>query len=130
VPHLTLEYSANLPRPADLPGILVELEHLIADVGAIRLENFKSRAIRREVFAVGAGEGDRGFVHLEIAMFGGRTPEIKAEIGKGCLAVLGRRFPAFEGGPAVEITAEIREIDREGYFKSERGTVRAGPAGV
>jgi 5-carboxymethyl-2-hydroxymuconate isomerase len=118
MPHLTLEYTASLAQAAELAGVLGELNHLIADIANIQIGNFKSRAIQREVFVVGAEESDEGFVHLEIAILSGRTPAIKEEIGCGCLAILERRFCPRERGPAIQITVEIREIDREGYFKS------------
>jgi 5-carboxymethyl-2-hydroxymuconate isomerase len=117
VPHLTLEYSANLAEPADLKGVLVELNRLIADVGGIQIENLKSRAVRRDVYAVGAGGGEGGFVHLEIAIFGGRSAMTREKIGRGSLAVLERHFTAVKGGSALQITIEVRDMDREGYFK-------------
>jgi 5-carboxymethyl-2-hydroxymuconate isomerase len=118
VPHLTLEYSANLAQPLDLAGLLVELNQLVADVARIQLENFKSRAIRRDVFAVGAGMTDSGFVHLEIAIFGGRSPAIKEEIGRRSVAMLERHFSANAQGMALQITVEIRDMSQEAYFKS------------
>jgi 5-carboxymethyl-2-hydroxymuconate isomerase len=118
VPHLILEYTANLPQPGDLTGLLVELHHLIAAVGGIQIENLKSRAIRRDLFAIGAGGSNEGFVHLEIAMFGGRPAATKEEIGRGSLAILDRYFSPSKQGMALQITVEIRDMDREAYFKS------------
>lgn len=118
MPHLTLEYTPNLAQTADMAGLLVELNQLVADVAGIALENFKSRAIRRDVFAVGAGTCDSGFVHLEIAVFGGRPSAIKDEMGRKSVALLERRFSASGQGVAPQITVEIRDMNREAYFKS------------
>jgi 5-carboxymethyl-2-hydroxymuconate isomerase len=113
VPHLTLEYTANLTPAADLARLLLELHRAIAGAAGIQLENFKSRAIRRDLYAVGPGESDEGFVHLEIAVFGGRPPETRDEVGRTSLAILVCHF-----GSAVQITVEIREMDRAAYFKN------------
>jgi 5-carboxymethyl-2-hydroxymuconate isomerase len=118
VPHLTLEFTANLAEPVSLAGLLHELHGLITDAAGVQSKNLKSRAIRRDIFAIGQGERDEGFVHLEIALFCGRPPAIKEQIGRQSLALLERRFAPREDGPAVQITVEIRDIDRAGYFKS------------
>ena len=113
MPHLTLEYTANLTPAADPAGLLLELHQAIAGAAGIQIENFKSRAIRRDLYAVGAGLSDEAFVHLEIAVFGGRPPETRDEVGRTSLAILVRHF-----GPVVQITVEIREMDRAAYFKN------------
>lgn len=118
MPHLTLEFTANLTPPVDLAGLLHELHRSIADIAGIQIENFKSRAIRRDLYAVGARPDDEAFVHLEIAVFSGRPPAIRDEIGRTCLAILARHFAPPQGGPPAQITIEIREMDRASYFKN------------
>ena len=117
MPHLTLEYSDNLTEPDDLVGVLAELQRQIAGSAGIDLANFKSRALRRDCTLVGTGEQGEGFVHLEIALFGGRPAEVKDAIGRASLDTLARSFAGHGTGPPVQITVEVREFDRANYFK-------------
>lgn len=117
MPHLTLEYTANLAQSVDLVGILHELHRLMTDAAGVRIENLKSRAIRRDVFVIGEGEHEEGFVHLEIALLSGRPAAIKEQIGRQSLTILERHFAPQENASSVQITVEIRDIDRASYFK-------------
>ena len=116
MPHLTLEYTANAVGPADPTSVLQELNQAIAKTTGIGIEKFKSRAMKRESYVVGAGDSDEGFVHLEVAIFGGRSQVIRDEIGRRSVAILKKHYGQSMGA-GIQFTAEIRDVDRRAYFK-------------
>ena len=91
MPHLTLEYTANLDEWAGNPGLLVDLHRLLAAVG-IKIENCKSRWRMVEEWVVADGEGPAAFVHLDIRFLEGRSPQVKQAIGNGALDLLYDHF--------------------------------------
>jgi 5-carboxymethyl-2-hydroxymuconate isomerase len=126
MPHLILEYTADLPREVAGPDLFGRLHGVLVEVGGIALANCKSRAVALERSMVGDGTGEQGFVHLDVRFLEGRTQEVKAAIGQALLAVLRE---AYAGAPAaVQLTVEIGDIPRAGHFKYPAGTPGA-PAG-
>ena len=118
MPQLTLEYTQNIDDSALKVGeLLGELQQTLADKGGIDLGAFKSRAHRLETFRIGDGNAHGAFVHLEVALFSGRSLELRKALGDHCLDVLRHHFaPAFLKHK-MQITVEMREIDREAYVK-------------
>ena len=124
MPHLTLEYTGNVSgvvRPAEL---LPELHQVLAQEAGIAIGNCKSRAIRRDDFCVGQGEDRRAFVHLEIRVLEGRSPEVKKALSEHSLAVLEDHLASASSELDLQLTVEIVDMQRAGYFKAQRsGTI-------
>ena len=114
MPHLTLEYSANLPAPADLPRLLANLHEALATLG-IELDDCKSRVHRCETYRVGTGAPARAFVHLTLAVLDRRSHDTQRAAGELALRWLGEAFPAT--GLDCDATVEVREMRAAGYFK-------------
>ncbi|MFW6753556.1 5-carboxymethyl-2-hydroxymuconate Delta-isomerase [Pseudomonas glycinae] len=120
MPHLHLEYTANLP-------------HLNADVALIRLNNtlvgsgqfsaefdIKSRATKVETFKVGTAMNERAFVAVRLALFSGRSSEIKTQLSQSLLAVL-QELCEWPVGVEVQLSVELLDIDRGSYNKTAIG---------
>ena len=119
MPQLTLEYTRNIDDSELKVGeILGELHQTLADKGGIDLGAFKSRARRLDTFRIGDGDGQRAFVHLEVGLFSGRSLELRQALGDHCLDVLKRHFAPALLEHKMQITVEMREIDREAYRKA------------
>ena len=119
MPQLTLEYTRNIEDSAlKVEEILGELQQTLADKGGIDLGAFKSRARRLDTFRIGDGNVQGAFVHLEVALFSGRSLELRQALGDRCLEVLKKHFAGALLAHKMQITVEMREIDREAYRKA------------
>jgi 5-carboxymethyl-2-hydroxymuconate isomerase len=123
MPHLTLEYTGNIAPQIQARDLFAQLHQILASASGIRIENMKSRAVRRDDYYIGAGTSRAAFVHLEIRFMAGRSSEFKQSIGQQCLTLLKETL-----GPALaefdlQITVEIGEIERASYFKFPPGTL-------
>lgn len=71
MPHLHMEYTANLPQ-LDVDKALLRLNHGLVASGQFADEfDIKSRAVKVESFRVGTGLGERAFVHVKLALLSG-----------------------------------------------------------
>lgn len=122
MPHLTLEYSANLRSDFEFEALFSRLHGVLAEVGGIEKRNCKSRAVERNHYYVGDGDGT-GFVHVDVRFLAGRTPALKKQIGQKILDVLCEYYAVQGEESAPQITVEIRDIDRAVYFKFPEGTL-------
>jgi 5-carboxymethyl-2-hydroxymuconate isomerase len=120
MPHLHMEYTANLPGlNADLA--LIRLNNTLVGSGQFAAEfDIKSRAVKVETFKVGTALAERAFVHVKLAMLSGRSPQIKKQLSESLLAVV-QDLCEWPTGVEVQVCVEILDIDRESYTKTAIG---------
>lgn len=128
MPQLVLDYSANVAQEVDLQRLFLEMHRVLADAAGIDVAVCKSRAMRRETFAVGKEGAGQAFVHLEVGLLSGRTAEQKRDIAAACLDVLARYYAESLEQIELQITVEVRDMDRAGYAKRAGGAVQASSA--
>ncbi|RDU96519.1 5-carboxymethyl-2-hydroxymuconate Delta-isomerase [Trinickia dinghuensis] len=116
MPHLTLEYSDNLPQ-FDIDGMLLDLNKTLVASGYFDEIDIKSRAVRLGTFLVGTEVEGRGFVHVKLALLSGRSTEAKRALSESLLRVLEHAQEPTDG-VHVQLCVEIQEIDRETYVKA------------
>lgn len=117
MPHLRLEYTANVPQKVDFQALFADLQGTLARVGGIPMANFKSRAYRLDNYRIADGNADQAFVHLDIRMFEGRPDELKQAMLAAVMDVLKAHYPPVDGGPNVQLSVEIQDIRRAAYLK-------------
>ena len=118
MPHLYVEYSANL---TGLPEqqMLTELVATVCAHPSILDElDVKARIAPVQQYAIGTGGGLRGFIHSDLRLMSGRTPEVKKELSDRVAEVLRRLTPHPEG-MLVQVSVEISDMDRASYHKSK-----------
>ena len=121
MPHLIVEYSANLGEFPEAQT-LAELNDVLIASGQIAVEHdLKSRCVRTSSYAIGASAQHaelRGFVHAELRLLSGRTPEIKRELSDRIAAVLRKRTP-HPPGMLVQLSVDMVDMDRAAYTKTQ-----------
>ncbi len=128
MPHLTLEYTANIPAPENLAGTLLDMHRVLHEIGGIEIENCKSRLRYVDAFIIGKGDLNNAFLHLDVRFLEGRAEEVKQQIGNELLQILKTTFQPAESSKHtsklnLQITVEIRDIAASGYFKHPAGTL-------
>lgn len=121
MPHFVLEYSDNIPGEVDFKEFFKRLHTLLVDVGPFKLSDIKSRAIRHQEFYVADGQESNAFVHLTLSIFKGRDLDIRQAVGEKLLAFLREEFALSLQKLNCSYTVEIREMDKETYFKLVSG---------
>ncbi|MBX5185527.1 MULTISPECIES: 5-carboxymethyl-2-hydroxymuconate Delta-isomerase [unclassified Rhizobium] len=117
MPHLTIEYSANLDDRADIGALCETLLKTVLETGLFELGAVRVRALRADHYAIADQLPENAFVDLNFRIGKGRTAEEKKRTGEAIFAaaadVLG---PLFET-PHFALSLEIREIDAELSWK-------------
>ena len=111
MPHLTLEYTANLD--VDVQPLLARMHAELVATGAINLKGLKSRAVRHSDYRIADGNPDYAFVHVNLLIREGRPLEVQKEIAQRVMALLKETFGhRFENG-YLSLSVDIKEM-REG----------------
>ena len=115
MPHLTLEYTANLDFNVQV--LLARMHSELVATGAVNLKGLKSRAIRRSEYRIADGNPEYAFVFVHLLIREGRPPEVQSEFARRVLAVLKQTFGArFEHGH-LSLSVDVQEM-REGVAAS------------
>ncbi len=128
MPHLRLEYSSNCPTDGTLIELFAALHDVLVEVGGILRDNCKSRAYPADPFLIADGSPGpdgkaRAFLHLDVRFMDGRSKALKQSVGAALRDVLLEHFAEAAAGMDLQVTVEIRDIDRELYFKHPEGTL-------
>ena len=116
MPHLTLERTGNLDDTVSFDNLFGRIHAVLAEAG-IKKGNCKSRAIVQDHFYIGDGGAKAAFVHLDVRFLEGRSTEAKQEMGRRLLAILKECYADASQRHDLQITVEVRDIERAVYFK-------------
>lgn len=117
MPHLIVEYSANLERDVDIPRLVAAVHAAALETGVFPIGGTRTRAERRDVYRIADGHPDNAFVHVQARIGAGRTPEVRQRAAETIFAaVKAETARAFAGRP-LGLTLEIVEIDPVGSLK-------------
>jgi 5-carboxymethyl-2-hydroxymuconate isomerase len=123
MPHLILEYTANVEQPIQFEMLFADLHQILVEEGGIRLDNLKSRANRLDAYYIAGGAADQAMVHLDLRLLAGRPPAWKQQIGQQVLHCLKDYYGPSLASLRLQITVEIHDIDPDAYFKIPEGTL-------
>ena len=111
MPHLVIEYSANLEDELDLDRLMVKLRDRAVASGVFPLGGIRVRAARRDRYLISDGQPDNAFVHLTARIGHGRPLEVRKQVAESLFAVLSEHLDAAYQTRGLGISLEIEEIE-------------------
>jgi 5-carboxymethyl-2-hydroxymuconate isomerase len=126
MPHLSIEYTANLDAHADIGGLCRTLSHTLVTLkdagGTLVFPLYGTRVLAYPAaqYAVADGEQGRAFVYMNLRITPGRSAELVKAVGDAVLAAAQACLaPALDRLP-VRLTLHIDETppSYEGKFSS------------
>ena len=123
MPHLTIEYSANLRNFGGFSKLCSELAKVLVDrqaegepvfpIGGIRV-----RAIVAEHWCIGDGSlGDAAFVHARLQVGAGRSEAVRKATGDALFEALTAHFHREYESQGLALSMEIAEFSEAGTWK-------------
>ena len=123
MPHLTIEYSANLRNFGGFSKLCSELAKALVDqqadgkpvypIGGVRV-----RAIAAEYWCVGDGSiGDAAFVHARLQIGAGRSEAVRKATGDALFEALKTHFSRQYQAQGLALSLEITEFSESGTWK-------------
>ena len=86
MPHLTVEYSANLEGRTDLDALCVALLETVLETGLFEVGAVRVRALRADHYAIADRLSENAFIDLNLRIGKGRTAEEKKRTGEALFA--------------------------------------------
>jgi len=111
MPHVSIEYSANLDDDLDIHGLCDCLRRVGIETGVFPLAGIRVRALRCDAYSIADGDPQHGFIDVHVRLGRGRDDETKkratAQIFDAAKAYL---KPVLDKRP-IGLSMEMREID-------------------
>ncbi|MFJ6322917.1 MULTISPECIES: 5-carboxymethyl-2-hydroxymuconate Delta-isomerase [unclassified Rhizobium] len=117
MPHLAIEYSANLEGRADIDALCERLLKTVLETGLFEIGAVRVRAFRADHYAIADKLPENAFVDLNFRIGKGRTAEEKKHTGEAIFAAATEVLSPLFATPHFALSLEIREIDAELSWK-------------
>ncbi|NUX57582.1 5-carboxymethyl-2-hydroxymuconate Delta-isomerase [Paraburkholderia youngii] len=122
MPHLTLEYSANLADAQRLSELCKDLAQRLdaqRDNGerVYPLGGIRVRALRCEQYCIADGRPDAAFLHANLKIGAGRSEAVKKATGDALFALIKQCFAAEFERQGLALSLEINEFSEAGTWK-------------
>ncbi|MDH3644408.1 MAG: 5-carboxymethyl-2-hydroxymuconate Delta-isomerase [Gammaproteobacteria bacterium] len=111
MPHLIIEYSANLEDDLDLDGLMLKLRDCAVTSGVFPLGGIRIRGARRDRYLITDGDPENGFVHLIARIGHGRPLDVRKEVAARLFEVLSAHLDPIYQARGLGISFEIQEIE-------------------
>lgn len=114
MPHVIVEYSANLESDVSPREIVERIHAAVISTGVFPLGGVRTRAERREVYAIADRDPDNAFVAILIRVGRGRDEETRKRVSQTVLAALSELTAEAFRKRGLSLSVEIQEIDEAG----------------
>ena len=113
MPHIMIDYSANLEDRLDLPGLCRCLRDAAVATGVFPLADIRVRAVRVDHFVLADGNPQHAFLDISIRLRGGRTTDAKAQATAKIFAAAEGFCAAVLANTSFMLSLEMRDIESE-----------------
>ncbi|HVR48424.1 MAG TPA: 5-carboxymethyl-2-hydroxymuconate Delta-isomerase [Pseudorhodoferax sp.] len=117
MPHIVVEYTPNLGElPLDAM-LAAATRHLTGSPEVTDEADLKARVLRTTHFRVGTQDAGRGFIHVQLRILAGRTPEAKKDLSQRVAQGFLDHMPRFGPDLVAHLSVEVVDMDRASYTK-------------
>jgi len=122
MPHISLEYSANLEPHIDIGALCEHIRQSCATIDTFPLAGIRVRALRADAYAVADGDKKHGFIDISIRLRGGRPMDVKQAATQAVFAAAENFIAPVMATRSIALSLEMRDIDPE--LSPKTGTIR------
>ena len=111
MPHLMIDYSANVEPDVDLGGLCNTLRDVAASIDAFPLAGVKVRAVRVDHYAIADGNPEHGFIDISVRIREGRDMETKQNAAQKIFEAANEFVADVMQRRSLALSLELRDID-------------------
>lgn len=111
MPHIIIEYSANLRDSVDFPQFLSALRGTALATGVFPLGGIRIRAYETSHYLIADGHPDNAFVHIMLRVGHGRDLDTRKRACEAIFTTVVEQLDALFRRIPIGISLEMQEID-------------------
>jgi 5-carboxymethyl-2-hydroxymuconate isomerase len=118
MPHVIVEYTANLKAEADIPALLRKVNRALLDPGGVfPIGGIRSRAIELTDWCMADGKDDYAFVHITLKIGAGREEPVKRKVCDELFEMVKAHFASLYAKRYLALSMELVEFSEGGSYK-------------
>jgi 5-carboxymethyl-2-hydroxymuconate isomerase len=118
MPHIVIEYTANLGAQARIPALLKTVNQtMIAQDGVYPTGGIRSRALRLDQYRMADGAADDAFVHVTLKIGSGRSAAVKKQTCDALFDAIKAHFADLYEQRYLALSMEVVEFSETGSYK-------------
>ncbi len=117
MPHLVVEYSANLEPDVDVAQLVRVLHEAAMMSGVFKPGAVRTRAVKREIYSIADDHPDNRFAHVVVRIGAGRSADVKRGLGEHLFDALTGALAEVSATRPLAISMEVQEIDPDFSFR-------------
>lgn len=122
MPHITIEYSANLDERTDIQALCEALRAEAAGIEAFPTPGIRVRALRADHFSIADGDPKHAFVDISVRLRAGRPQNVKKDAVKRLFEAAQDFLKPVLETSSLALSLEMRDIDPD--LSPKTGTIR------
>ena len=111
MPHLMIDYSANVEPDVDIGALCDTLRDVAASIDAFPLAGVKVRAVRVDHYAIADGNPEHGFIDIAVRIREGRDMETKQNAAQKIFDAANEFVADVMRRRSLALSLELRDID-------------------
>jgi 5-carboxymethyl-2-hydroxymuconate isomerase len=111
MPHLMIDYSANVEPDVDIGGLCNILLDVAASIDAFPLAGVKVRAVRVDHYAIADGNPEHGFIDISVRIREGRDMQTKQNAAQKIFDAANEFVADVMQRRSLALSLELRDID-------------------
>ena len=111
MPHLIIDYSANVEPDVDIGRLCNTLRDVAASIDAFPLAGVKVRAVRVDHYAIADGNPEHGFIDISVRIREGRDMETKQNAAQKIFDAANEFVADVMRRRSLALSLELRDID-------------------
>ena len=122
MPHLQIDYSANLETIVDMSAFCEALRAEAVGIEAFPMAGVRVRATRVDHYAIADGNPQHGFIDFSLRLREGRPQAVKEDAIQRLFATAQAFLAPAMASHSIALSAEMRDIDAG--LSPKCGTIR------
>lgn len=112
MPHIVIEYSANLEDKVDIRALVNEAHAAAAATGVLQLGGLRTRAVRRDIYRIADGAPENAFVNVAVRIRP-RTVEERKKLGEAVFGACSKFLDPLFATTPLALSVETQLLDHE-----------------
>ena len=111
MPHIQIDYSANLESRLDVAGLCRALRDAASATGILPLAGIRVRAMKADHVVIADGNPDHAYLDISVRLRGGRSDADKVEATAAIFAAAEAYCAEVMATSSFMLSMEMRDID-------------------
>lgn len=122
MPHITLEYSANLEQRITVQDLCEHLRVEAAWIDAFPMPGIRVRALKAEHYSIADGNPEHAFIDISVRLRAGRPMDVKKDAASRLFNAAKAFLEPVLANSSLALSLEMRDIDPD--LSPKTGTIR------